>query len=248
MERLDQSSSPTYSTPYFPNDNRSSPFDNTHAASNSSLRGGDYQPRHNFMLPRISPNAPLPSIEEAIYGSQTKNTEDVKGRFLHGRNPVCDNGCDRCGPGCPDACLDHCGPRTHLYHFRPGQRLTKIITIFLSPFEVIPPGFLCQDPHCPLVVHHAAGYYTFQRSQRGGTVSLAPPDILDAMERMERGEGGEEERMLVGWFRYVHEGCDYAIKVEKEEYEGEVAEGTLLSMLNGRRELDGMFGDERVSR
>lgn len=76
-------------------------------------------------------------------------------------------------------------------------------------------------------------------------MSLAPPDILDAMERMERGEGGQEERILVGWFRYVHEGCDYAIKVEREEYEGEDVEGRMLSTLNGRRALDGMFGDER---
>ncbi|KAL8760815.1 MAG: hypothetical protein Q9184_003019 [Pyrenodesmia sp. 2 TL-2023] len=245
MENLDRNSSRGYS-PYFSNGSRNSSGTNTYAASNASLRGGDYQPRHNLMLPRTSPNLPLPSIEEAIYGPQTKWTSYTGDRPLYGRNPVCDDTCDKCRPGCPDECIDHCGPRTHVYHFRPGQKLTKIITIFLSPFEVIPPGFVCQEPHCSLAVHHAAGYYTFERGQRGGTVSLAPPDILDAMAKMETGRGGDEERLLVEWFRYVHEGCDYAIKVEKEEYEGEEAEGTMLSALNGRKALDGMFGDECV--
>ncbi|KAI4173240.1 MAG: hypothetical protein LQ346_008453 [Caloplaca aetnensis] len=246
MDTVSQSSSSRYSSPYLPDYDRNSPLNNSHTASDTGIRGGEYQPHENFTLPRATTNAPFSSIGQLPFGTQIKKTANAVSRPPYSRSPACEDGCHECQPGCPDDCMNHCGPRTHVSPFRPGQKLRKLITIFVSPFEVLQPGFLCQDSDCPLTVHHVAGCYNFQRGQRGGTVSLAPPDILDAMERMEKGEEGEEERMLVEWFKFVHEGCDYAIKVEREEYEIEEVESKLLSTLNERRGLDAMFGDERV--
>lgn len=72
----------------------------------------------------------------------------------------------------------------------------------------------------------------------------APPQyIIDAMQSLENGTGGEEERVNVGWFKYVHEGCDFAIKVVKEEFVEEEPPGWVpLHIANGRGEFDGMFG------
>ncbi|KAL8898912.1 MAG: hypothetical protein Q9207_006464 [Kuettlingeria erythrocarpa] len=246
MDTVDQYSSSRYSSPYLPDHDRNSPVNNPHTASDTGIRGGRHQPHQDFTLPRATTNAPFSSIEEPLIGTQNRKTVNAVSRPSYSRSPACDDKCSECQTGCPDDCMNHCGPRTHVTPFRPGEKLEKLITIFLSPWEVLQPGFLCQDSHCPLTVHHAAGCYNFQRAQHGGTMDLAPPDILDAMERMEKGEAGEEERMLVEWFKYVHEVCDYAIKVEIDEDETEEVESKLLSTLNERRGLDAMFGDERV--
>ncbi len=232
MDTDDQFLSSRYSSPYLPDHDRNSPVTNSHTAPDTGIRGGEYQAHQDTRLPRATANAPSSSIEQPLIGTQMKKTASAVSRPSYSRSPACDDTCSECQPGCPDDCMNHCGPRTHVSGFRPGEKLEKLITIFLSPWEVLQPGFLCQDSQCPLTVHHVAGCYNFQLAHHGGTVDLAPQDVLDAMKLMEKEEAGEEERMLVEWFKHVHESCNYAIKVEREEDETQEVGSTLLSTLN----------------
>ncbi|KAI4169414.1 MAG: hypothetical protein LQ343_005718 [Gyalolechia ehrenbergii] len=161
--------------------------------------------------------------------------------FITGKSTLCEDLCEQCDHLCPPTCLQHCGPQTHIRPLLDKEKPSKIIVLLLSQLEVIPPQYLCQDARCPCTESHQVGMYSYRLDQDGGTLSLPPREVQDAMEMVEERYGNwREARRYVEGFNVVHEACDFGFMVSRYDDWGEgtgVEEDWIMEYFR-RHELD----------